>query len=96
MWMDEILYTNILKSIGIIAGVLGIVIGLDLLSGARISTGLKRTLDKSFDLDTFLRRALDKTFNFDDKVITKPKAKRNLGILFLVLALVILLLIIRV
>jgi len=76
--MDEVLYINILKTISLIASVVGIIIGLDMILGARIITALKRVLEKSFDFD---------------KKITNPKAKISLGIVLLCLSLIILLLI---
>jgi len=45
--MDEILYTHILRSIGLVAGILGLLVGLDLLFGGPIVSVSKRVLDKN-------------------------------------------------
>ncbi|MGD9014412.1 MAG: hypothetical protein PVI33_00050 [Candidatus Omnitrophota bacterium] len=93
--MDEILYTHILKGIGITAGLLGIFVGIDLIFGGRIVSISKQVLEKSFDFDKWLRQKLDKSINFD-KIITNPKVRLKLGIVFFALSLVIFLLTIRV
>jgi len=87
--MDEILYTHILRSIGLVAGILGLLVGLDLLFGGPIVSVSKRVLDKSFDFEKWLKRTLEKSFNFD-KIITNPKIKIGLGVAFLVLSLIML------
>jgi len=58
----------------------GIVMGLDLLIGGPVFIVLKRVLDKHFDFD---------------KIIANSKAKRSLGVMFLVLSLIIVLLLKR-
>ena len=90
--VDEVIYTNILRVVSITAGILGIIIGLDLIFGARIIHFSKKALDKSIDFDKFIKRILDRTFDFDN-VITSPRTKKFLGIVFLVFSIVILLLI---
>jgi len=93
--MDEVLYTNILKGIGITASVAGILMGIDLVFGGPIISASKRALEKSFDFDQWVKRVLDKSFDFD-RMITNAKTKKILGVLFLAFALVIILLIIRI
>ena len=94
--MSEILYTNLLRGIGITASVIGIIIGVDLIFGGQIVNIIKRALEKSYDFDKMVKRVLEKSFDFDNKVITKPRVKKGLGIVFLSLSLVILLLVIRI
>ena len=93
--MDAVLYTNILRGLSLTAGILGIIIGLVLLFGARIIYLSKRVLDKSIDFDKLIKRVLDRTFDFDS-VITSSRTKRFLGIVFVVFSLIILLLIRRI
>lgn len=93
--MDEILYANILRMIGLVASITGIIIGVDLIFGGPIVNLAKRGLEKSFDFDKMIKRVLEKSFDFDNKIITNPKVKRGLGIIFLIFSLIILLLIKR-
>jgi hypothetical protein len=71
---------SVLKKISIVASVIGILTGLDLLSGARITTTLRQMLDKV-------------TINIDEAMIA-PKARIILGILFLVLSVLMILLLV--
>ena len=93
--MDEVLYTNILKGIGLTASIAGILMGIDLIFGGPIVSVSKRALEKSFDFDKWVKKVLDKSFDFD-KMITNAKTKKTLGVLFLAFAVVIILLIIKV
>ncbi|MFC1657825.1 hypothetical protein ACFL1D_00390 [Candidatus Omnitrophota bacterium] len=93
--MDVVLYTNILKGIGLTASIGGVLIGIDLIFGGPIISISKRALEKSFDFDKWVKGVLDKSFDFD-KVITNAKTRKTLGILFLAFALVIILLIIKI
>jgi hypothetical protein len=43
--MDDVLFGTIIKYIALCSGALGVLIGIDLLAGARIIAFLKRTLD---------------------------------------------------
>lgn len=81
--MDEMLYINILRNVGIVAGILGVLFGLDLILGARITFALKRLLEKSYDLEGAIKRALEqKAFDFD-KLVTSPRVRVVLGIIFI-------------
>ncbi len=79
--MNEFLYINLLKTISLVAGILGVLIGLDLLLGASVTTALKRVLDKYFDFD---------------KIAANRRVQIVIGIMFLIFSLIILLLIKRV
>ncbi len=79
--MDEIMFTRLLKVIGYIAGITGILIGLDLFFGAPVVTALRRIFDKYFDFD---------------KIIINSNIKRGLGVVLFILGVVMLLLIRRV
>ena len=92
--MDELLYTNILKGIGVVASLAGILMGIDLIFGGPIITVSKKALEKSFDFDKWVKKTLEKSFDFD-KVITSVRTKRTLGTIFLLFALIMLLLITR-
>ena len=76
--MEDVMYTNLLKTISLVAGIVGILLGLDLIFGAPVITILKRVFDKKFDFD---------------KMITDPKVRRGFGIILLALSLIIILLI---
>ena len=90
--MSDLMYINLLKVIGFMASIAGVLIGLDLVFGARAVNALKRTLEKSFDFDKAIHDALDKTFDFD-RIVTRARVRTALGIIFLGLSLVILFLI---
>ena len=79
--LDDVIYTNVLKIISLVAGVTGILLGLDLLLGNPVMNALKRLLDR--------------TVNFD-KIIARPKVRKGLGFVLVVLSLVIILLIRRI
>lgn len=74
--MNPVLYTTLLKNIATVAGILGTLLGIDLILGAPITTTL--------------RRVLDKCFNFD-KIIIDPKARRMLGVAFLIFSVIMIL-----
>jgi len=93
--MSEIIYTNLLKGFGLTASMAGLLIGVDLIFGGPIIAVSKRALERSFDFDKWVKRTLEKSFDFD-KVITSPRTKKTLGIIFLIFSLIILLLIIRI
>jgi uncharacterized membrane protein HdeD (DUF308 family) len=73
-WMHNVSYANVLRGLGITAGVIGIIIGLDLIFGAPWVSALRRILEKPFDFD---------------KIITNRKARIILGIVFLILSIII-------
>ena len=75
--LEDLAYLNFLKSLGLVASIVGFVIGLDLILGAKIVTILKAALEKSFDIE---------------KKISSPLTKIRLGIVFMILSVVIVLL----
>ena len=79
--MNETLYVNLLRNLSLIAGIVGILAGLDLILGARIMSISKRALEKSYDLD---------------RIMNNSKVRLSLGIAFLVFSLIILLLLKRI
>lgn len=97
--MDEVTFENTIRSISMFAGVIGILLGLDLLAGAKTITALKKILEKDFRADesiagffSSIRKALDKpAINIDDKIMS-GNAKKVSGILFLFLSVLIILL----
>jgi len=76
--MDEVLFGIILKKTSLGIGVFGILVGLDLLLGAKITLAAKHLLDKAYNVD---------------KAIASPQTRLGLGITMLVISLVMLLLI---
>jgi len=71
--MDELIIVAYLKKVALFASILSILVGLDLLSGAKIISNLKKILDMSFNLDKIIvrasslfRKTLDTYVNFDD------------------------------
>ena len=79
--MNEVMFGNLMKYISITAGVIGTLVGLDLIFGAKAIRALKKVLDRSTDIV--------------DKVIIGPHSKRIFGIIILFLSLIILFLISR-
>ncbi|OGX22916.1 MAG: hypothetical protein A3K54_00545 [Omnitrophica WOR_2 bacterium RBG_13_44_8] len=73
--MDEIQVVMTLKCVFMITGIVGVLVGLDFISGARFSIALKRVLDKAFDVD---------------KLLLDLKTRKILGVIILILSLVIL------
>ncbi len=48
--MSDVLFNQILKGISTVAGVVGFLLGVDLLFGAKITRSLKRVLDRGTDV----------------------------------------------
>jgi hypothetical protein len=77
--MEWTTFESIVKNIGIFASIVGLLVGLDLLVGAKVTTALRKTLDR-------------KLIDFD-KAVTSNKTRFVLGVLYVILAVVIILLI---
>ncbi len=77
--MDEILFSKILRTIGMTAGIIGVLFGLDMIFGAKAAIALKRVLDRGIDV-------IEKTVYH---------SKRIFGFMILILSLIILFLISR-
>lgn len=73
--MDEIQVAITLKYVFLITGIIGVLVGLDFILGARFSIALKRVLDKAFDID---------------RLLLDLKTRKILGVIILILSLVIL------
>ena len=67
--MDEIIFGEILKRISLFGIIVGLLTGLDLLTGARVISIFNKVSSKRFLLDD---------------AINNPKARFGLGIIFLV------------
>jgi len=73
-----------------IISTLGILMGIDLLLGAKITSRLNKILDRTIlDFDTIIagflsrfRKAVDSTINIDEKII-KTRQRMVLGVLFI-------------
>lgn len=78
--MDEILFNQIMKSTSVIAGIIGVLFGVDLIFGAKVTTFLEKILDRSVNI-------VDKT------VIEHNPPRRIFGFIILILSLAILFLI---
>jgi hypothetical protein len=74
--MDEVAFGNLLKNISLAVGILGVVVGLDLILGAKVIIYLKKILDRSTDIV--------------DKTIINAHSKRTFGFAILFLSLLIL------
>ncbi len=74
--MDEIVFGNLLKNISLVVGILGVLVGLDLILGAKVIIYLKKILDRSTDIV--------------DKTIINARSKRLFGFVILFLSLLIL------
>jgi hypothetical protein len=90
--MDEMILQTILRKISIFASTIGMLVGLDLLLGAKTILFFKNILDRIFNVDkiiikvsSFFRKTLDKEFYFD-QLITKTKLRIFLGVLFLIIS----------
>ncbi|MDD4894940.1 MAG: hypothetical protein PHW54_06495 [Candidatus Omnitrophica bacterium] len=99
--MDDLIQLDvILKNVIIFASILGILAGIDLLFGAKVTSNLKKTLDEmTFNVDKIIikassvfRKKLDADIKIDEKII-KTKARIALGLLFIVVSVVMILLI---
>jgi len=67
--MDEIIFGEILKRISLFGIIVGLLTGLDLLTGARVISIFNKITSKRFLLDD---------------AINNPRTRVNLGIIFLV------------
>lgn len=76
--MDEFLFDRIMRSISAMAGIIGVLFGTDLIFGAKITTSLKKILDRGTDI---IDRAL---VNHTKKVFGVIILALSLIILFLV------------
>ena len=74
--MDEISFGTLLKNISLSVGVLGILVGADLILGAKVIIYLKKILDRSTDIV--------------DKTIINAHSKKTFGFVILFLSLLIL------
>lgn len=98
--MDEVVFIKILTSISIFASIVGILVGLDLLCGAKVICRLRKILDRVFNIDqiilrilTVIREKLDYGVYIDD-VIIKTKPRLVLGTILLVFSVLMILLIV--
>ena len=81
-----------LQNVIYIISTLGILMGIDLLLGAKITSNLNKTLDKTildFDkivaqISSHLRKTVDTTINIDNKIL-ETKSRIILGVLFIVI-----------
>lgn len=71
--MEEVVLVSFVKNISLVASIVGILAGLDLLFGARLITVLQNVLDKATVISV-------------DKAIVNPKVRVGLGLLFLILS----------
>jgi len=85
-----------LQNVIYIISTLGILMGIDLLLGAKITSNLNKTLNKTvLDLDKiianilfYFRKTVDSTINIDEKII-KTKTRMVLGVLFIAICVVL-------
>jgi hypothetical protein len=74
--MEEVAFGNLLKNISLTVGIIGVLVGLDLIFGAKVIIYLKKILDKSTDIV--------------DKTIINVHSKKVFGFVILFLSLIIL------
>ncbi len=74
--MEEMAFGNLLKNISLAVGILGALVGLDLILGAKVIVFLKKILDRSTDIV--------------DKTIINVHSKKVFGFVILFLSLIIL------
>jgi len=85
-----------LQNVIYIVSTLGILVGADLLLGAKITANLNKMLDKTVvDFDKIItnafsniRKTVDSSIYIDDKII-KTNSKRGIGFLFIVICAVL-------
>jgi hypothetical protein len=78
--MDDVVFINLIRNISIFASVIGLLAGLDLILGARITSTLKNILDKAM-------------LNMD-KAVFNTKVRITLGVLFILISGLMILLIV--
>lgn len=88
--MEDAVLLEMGRIVGLSAGVVGILVGIDLLCGARVLLALKRFFDRTFDIDELIiratstfRKTLDSVFN-SDEVLLKGRRRVVLGIALIV------------
>ena len=89
-------WLRLLQKVIYFISTLGILIGLDLLLGARINSNLKKILDKTIlDVDKIIvkisslfRKTVDTSIDIDDKIINKTKARIIVGFLLIAICVV--------
>lgn len=77
--MDEVLIAELLRKVSLVASAIGILVGLDLIFGAKAFIKIKQFLDR--------------VYNFDN-VISRPKIRTGVGIFMLFLCVLMLLLLV--
>ncbi|MBN1913046.1 MAG: hypothetical protein JW788_01455 [Candidatus Omnitrophica bacterium] len=99
--MDEIVFGNIMTIAAITGCVLSFLVALDLLTGARVLSFVKKILDRRFNADKIIinlghaiRVFLDKMVNFDEHIVNNPKKRLKWGTIFLVIGIFIVVLLI--
>jgi hypothetical protein len=78
--MDDVVFINLIRNISIFASAIGLLAGLDLILGARITSTLKNILDKAM-------------INMD-KAVFNTKVRITLGVLFILISGLMILLIV--
>ena len=81
---------GLLQNVIYFIGTLGILVGLDLLLGAKITSNLKKILDRRIlnvdeimiKISSFFRKTVDTSIDIDEKIV-KTKARAILGLLFI-------------
>lgn len=76
--MQEFQFTFFLRNLFLIVGIIGALVGLDFIFGAKVLIALKRIPDKVIDID---------------KILSNVKIVRTLGVIILIVSLIILFLI---
>lgn len=74
--MNEILWVSLLRKACLGIGILGILVSLDIICGAKVYVVLNKLLIRMADIDK--------------KLMATPKSKRIFGIMILILSLIIL------
>ena len=88
----------LLQNVIYIISILGIMMGIDLLLGAKVTSNLNKKLNKTvLDFDILVagalscfRKTLDTSVNIDEKII-KTKTRVILGVLFIAICAVLIL-----
>lgn len=100
--MDNLVVLEFIRKIIYFISIAGILVGLDLLLGAKVTANLKKMLDEmTFNVDNMLirisslfRKTIDKSIDVDSSII-KTRARVILGFLFIAISVVMILLVIR-
>jgi len=90
--MEENTLIEVMRNVSVVAAVIGVLAGIDLLTGARAIKMLRSWLDRTFNIDhliikvsSAIRKAVDRAVNLDETIL-QGQRRMLLGFVILVVS----------